>query len=152
MLGGINALIVGILEWPILVCENKFIEIASRIFPKPSPVLGSIYRYLYFAVRLLFKDALYPEVGPAIQSVVGDSLLCGPRGSLYEEHPAEQMKVAVVTTLPSTGKVCLLTSYDKTAHEKEACYSWLQKDETLSNIKIWQRYESMRCTDGWPTL
>lgn len=136
--GGINALSVGLLEWPISLCEDKFTEIASRIFPKPS-LLSATCKKLYLVARLLFKDSIYPASGPTIQSIVGDSLLCGPRESLFQKRPAEHKRAGVLTTCSETGEWCYFASYDKSTHEKEACYSWAQEDGALSNVKIWQR-------------
>lgn len=131
---------VGFLEWPIALCEKNFIDIASRIFPKPCPTFGSLYRKLYFAARLLLRDSFYPEAGPTIQSVIGDGLLRGPRQSLFEERPAEQKHLTLAATEASEGKWRIFTSYDKSTHEDAICYMWAQQDGALSDVKVWQRY------------
>ncbi|KAE9566100.1 hypothetical protein CGMCC3_g17730 [Colletotrichum fructicola] len=109
--GGINALSIGVLQWPLDRCENTFVEVAKKIFPKATTAAGRWCQKVAQLFRFVFKDGIYSPSGPVFQSIVGDARMRGPRVSLYEKKPYEQMHVAVTAIDSNTSASRLLTTY-----------------------------------------
>ncbi|KAF4474617.1 Phospholipase A I [Colletotrichum fructicola Nara gc5] len=109
--GGINALSIGVMQWPLDKCKKIFVEVAKKIFPKATTTAGRWCQKMAQLLRFVFKDGIYSPSGPVLRSIVGDARLRGPRASLYETKPYEQMSVAVTTIESKTSASRLLTTY-----------------------------------------
>ncbi|WQF90466.1 Putative patatin-like phospholipase domain, Acyl transferase/acyl hydrolase/lysophospholipase [Colletotrichum destructivum] len=110
-LGGINALSIGVLGSSLDTCEKDFVELARKIFPKASTRLGRWCQKLSQCVRLVCKDGIYSPSEPILRSITGEARLRGPRKSLYDRKPFEQMKVAVTSIESRTSTSKLFTTY-----------------------------------------
>ncbi|KAK1659779.1 hypothetical protein BDP55DRAFT_678413 [Colletotrichum godetiae] len=109
--GGINALSIGVLESSLDTCEQNFIQLARRIFPKASTKIGRWCQKLSRCIRFVCKDSIYSPSGPILGSITGEARLRGPRKSLYNRKPYEQMKVAVTSIDSKTSMSKLFTTY-----------------------------------------
>ncbi|KAF4423588.1 hypothetical protein CGCFRS4_v015477 [Colletotrichum fructicola] len=109
--GGINALSIGFIQWPLDRCEKTFVEVAKKIFPRATTTAGRWCQKVAQLWRFPFKDGIYSPSGPVFRSIVGDARLRGPQASLYGTRPCEQMNVAVTTIESKTRASRLLTTY-----------------------------------------
>ncbi|OHE98072.1 hypothetical protein CORC01_06586 [Colletotrichum orchidophilum] len=89
--GGINALSIGVLESSLDICEKNFIQLARKIFPKASTKIGQWCQKLSQCIRF--------------------ARFRGPRKSLHDRKPYEQMKVAVTSIDSKTSMSKLFTTY-----------------------------------------
>lgn len=99
------------MQWPLDRCKKIFVEVAKKIFPKATTTAGRWCQKMAQLLRFVFKDGIYSPSGPVLRSIVGDARLRGPRASLYETKPYEQMSVAVTTIESKTSASRLLTTY-----------------------------------------
>lgn len=109
---------IGVLGLSIDTCEKNFVQLARKIFPKASTRLGRLCQKVFQSIRLVCKDSIYSPIGPMLKSITGEARLRGPRKSLYDRKPYEQMKVAVTAIESKTSTSMLFTTYTENVKPK----------------------------------
>ena len=136
-IGGIVALGLGVKEWSVDECREKFIYFCKCVFSRKttfgtflSAITGGWSHSVHQVSKIYQKGGLY-------SSDVLDPIF---KESYGEEEPLMQhrrVRVAVTTTGETRPFCQLLTTYNKSDHEIEPAYSWPQQHRHISSWKIW---------------
>lgn len=142
MTGGIIALGISTNQWSISKCTESLISLAKQVFrPKSHTAwLGTSFQKMIKYVKLAACAAWKSSI---IDSSTIDSvyqLVFGEEASMmlpkvFEFSPT---RVAVTTYSIHDSACSLITTYNRPVHNQHKLYQWLQSDDSLLDIKIWE--------------
>ena len=100
--GGIIALGLGVQQWSVETCINKFTKLVNKAFtPRLGGMLGS------FATLTRYKSGPLEQ---ALQEVFGNELLFGGQ---HDESKSYYTKVAVTASTDTGDKAVIFTNYNR---------------------------------------
>ena len=129
---------LGVKEWSIDKCREKFIYFCKSIFSRKTR-LGTVTSKLTLGWSDSFhKVARVAMNGGLYSGEASDAIF---KESFGEHEPLMQsrkMRVAVTATGETRPFCQLLTTYNKSHHDPEVAYSWPQQHEDVASWKLWK--------------